>query len=171
MENPYDLRNETMFKSRNVHTVQYGIETASFVAPRIWSSIPRSYKECSSVNEFKAKFKFWYPEICTCNLLSHFVMRQLSHFVIASFGNKVLQWTKYETTTTIDCPNLHLSNRLYIEHVTCHLLMLLLSARACSETAKRNSVCFEISFDELVSYRNQPIDLRYKLVDCFLCDA
>ena len=40
--NPYDLRNETKFKSRNVRTVRYGIETAPFVAPRIWSSIPRS---------------------------------------------------------------------------------------------------------------------------------
>ena len=39
---------------------------------------------------------------------------------------------------------LHLSNRLCIEQVTCHLLMLLLSARACSETAKQNSICFEI---------------------------
>ena len=29
IENPYDLRNETKFKSRNVHTVRYGIETAS----------------------------------------------------------------------------------------------------------------------------------------------
>ena len=39
---------------------------------------------------------------------------------------------------------LHLSNRLYIEQVTCHLLMPLLSSRACSETAKQNSVCLEI---------------------------
>ena len=46
---------------------------------------------------------------------------------------------------------LHLSNRLYIEQVTCHLLMLLLSARACSETAKRNSACLEISFDRSLS--------------------
>ena len=45
IENPYNLRNETKFKSRNVHTVRYGIETASFVEPKIWSSIPRSYKE------------------------------------------------------------------------------------------------------------------------------
>ena len=36
IENPYDLRNETKFKSRNVHTVRYGIETASFVAPKIF---------------------------------------------------------------------------------------------------------------------------------------
>ena len=36
---------------------------------------------------------------------------------------------------------------LYIEQVTCHLLMFLLSARACSETAKRNSICLEIPCD------------------------
>ena len=38
---------------------------------------------------------------------------------------------------------LHFSNRLYIEQVTCHT-WLLLSARACSETTKQNSDCFEI---------------------------
>ena len=60
IENPYNLRNETKFKSRDVSTAWYGIETTSFVAPRIWSSIPRSYKECSSIKEFKEKLKFWY---------------------------------------------------------------------------------------------------------------
>ena len=59
IENPYNLKNETKFKSRNVQTVPYGIEATSFVAPRIWSNIPRNYTECSSVNEFKAKIKFW----------------------------------------------------------------------------------------------------------------
>ena len=42
ISDPYDLRNETKFKSRNVHNIRYGIETASFVPPRILSSIPRS---------------------------------------------------------------------------------------------------------------------------------
>ena len=73
IENPYDLRSETEFKSRNVHTVRYGIETASFVAPRIWSSIPRSYKDCSSVNEFKAKIEFWYPENSPCKLCKNYI--------------------------------------------------------------------------------------------------
>ena len=44
---------------------------------------------------------------------------------------------------------LHLSNRLYIVD---HLLMLLLSAKACSETAKWNSVCLEIPFDKSSSF-------------------
>ena len=68
IENPYDLRNETKFKSRNVYAVRYGIETASFIAPEIWSSIPRSYGEFSSVNKFKAKIKFWYLENCPYKL-------------------------------------------------------------------------------------------------------
>ena len=44
MENPYDLRKKNKVKSRNVLIFRYGIETVSFVALRIWSSIPRSYK-------------------------------------------------------------------------------------------------------------------------------
>ena len=73
IENPYDLRNETKLNSRNVHTVRYGIETASFVAPRIWRSIPRSYKECSSMHELKAKIKFWFPENCPCKLFTNYI--------------------------------------------------------------------------------------------------
>ena len=36
--------------------------------------------------------------------------------------------------------------------VTCHLLMLLLSARACSEIAQQNSVSLEIPFEEILHY-------------------
>ena len=48
------------------------------------------------------------------------------------------------------------SNRLYVEQITCHLLMLLLSAGACSKT---------------VSYGNQSIYLHCKSIDWFLYDA
>ena len=72
IDNPYDLRNKTKFKSRNVNTVRHGTETASFVATRIWSSMPRSSEECSSVNEFKAKIKFWYPENHPCKLCKNY---------------------------------------------------------------------------------------------------
>ena len=43
------------------------------VAPGIWSSIPRNYKEYSSVKEFKAKIKFWYPENCSCKLSKNYI--------------------------------------------------------------------------------------------------
>ena len=69
-----NIRNERcQRKSRNVHAVPYGIETASFVATRIWISIPRSHKECSSVNEFKAKIKFWYPWNYPSKLYQNFI--------------------------------------------------------------------------------------------------
>ena len=45
MESPYPLRNELRFKSRNIRTVKYGIETAAFVSSRIWSYMPSELKE------------------------------------------------------------------------------------------------------------------------------
>ena len=51
IENPYDFRIETKFNSRNVQTVRYVTETASFIVPRIWSSISKDYNEYNSVNE------------------------------------------------------------------------------------------------------------------------
>ena len=75
-----NVRNERcQRKSRNVHAVRYGIETASFVAIRIWISIPRSHKECSSVNEFKAKIKFWYPGKHPCKLCKNLSIKEIIH--------------------------------------------------------------------------------------------
>ena len=49
-DNTYSLRNDTAcFKSRKVRTVRYGMETASFVGPRIWNSIPLEVKESTSL--------------------------------------------------------------------------------------------------------------------------
>ena len=57
-DNPHSLRNDmAFFKSRNVHTVRYGIETASFVGPRIWNSLPQEIKESTSLQIFKSKIK------------------------------------------------------------------------------------------------------------------
>ena len=55
-DNPYSLRNETAyFKLRNVRTVRYRIETASFVGPRIWNSIPLEIKESTLLQIFKVR--------------------------------------------------------------------------------------------------------------------
>ena len=63
-ENLYDSRNETKFKSKNACTVRYGetVRYGPFAAQRIWTNIPKEYKECNSVKEFKTKITFWYPE-------------------------------------------------------------------------------------------------------------
>ena len=72
-DNPYSLRNDTAyFKSRNVRTVRYGIETASFVGPRIWNSIPLEIKESTSLQIFKSKIKSWTPKNCPCKLCKNY---------------------------------------------------------------------------------------------------
>ena len=50
---PYTLRNELKLKSRKIHSVRYGIETASFVGARIWNSLPSDFRECKSLELFK----------------------------------------------------------------------------------------------------------------------
>ena len=58
IENSYDSRNETMFKSINIRNFRYGIVTGWFAAPRIWSSIPKDHKKFNSVNQFKSTSMF-----------------------------------------------------------------------------------------------------------------
>ena len=53
IKNLYDLSNEIKLKSRNSHKVRHAIETAFLVVTIIWSSIPRSCKECNSGNKGK----------------------------------------------------------------------------------------------------------------------
>ena len=67
-DNPYSLRNDTAyFKSTNVRTVRYGIETASFVGPRIWNSIPLKIKESISL-----QIKSWTLKNCPCKLCKNY---------------------------------------------------------------------------------------------------
>ena len=73
-DNPYSLRNDAAyFKWRNVRTVRYRIETASFVGPRIWNSIPKEIKESASLQIFKSKTKSWTPKNCPCKLCKNYV--------------------------------------------------------------------------------------------------
>ena len=71
----YPLRNELRFKSRNIRTVRYGIETAAFVGSRIWTNMPNELKESTSLNEFKSKIKTWKPENCPCKLCKIYLQR------------------------------------------------------------------------------------------------
>ena len=79
IDNLYDLRNQTNFNSRNVPTIRYGIETASFAASRIWGSVLRSYKECSSINEFKQKLSFDIQETAHANFQKNISIKQVTH--------------------------------------------------------------------------------------------
>ena len=68
IESPYPLINALRFKSRNICTVRYGVETSAFVGSRIWSYMPSELKKSMSLNVFRSKIKTWRPENCPCRL-------------------------------------------------------------------------------------------------------
>lgn len=55
--NPYSLRNEMKFNSRNIRTVRYEMERASSVVPRTSNSISSKVKESASLEKFNAKIE------------------------------------------------------------------------------------------------------------------
>ena len=69
----YNLRNDLKFKSYPIHSVQYGIQTLRFVAPKIWNSIPSECKNASSVYEFKRKISMWTPSNCPCRICKTYI--------------------------------------------------------------------------------------------------
>ena len=58
IENPCELINETKFKLRNAHTVRYGIETASFVAPIIGAAFQEVTKNVVLLTNLRKKLNF-----------------------------------------------------------------------------------------------------------------
>ena len=60
--------NAPAFSSRNVKTVRYGLQTISYMAPKIWNLVPKEMKQVTTLNEFKAKIKIWKLENCPCRL-------------------------------------------------------------------------------------------------------
>ena len=67
----YSLR--SIFKTRNVRTVNYGTETLSFIGPKIWEIVPKAIKQSKTVYEFKKQIKLWRPAKCRCRLCKNYI--------------------------------------------------------------------------------------------------
>ena len=61
------------FKSRNVHTVNFGTETISSIGPKIWHIIPTAIKNAATLNEFKRTLKQWKPDLWPCRLCKTYI--------------------------------------------------------------------------------------------------
>ena len=70
--NQYSLRNVYELYSRNPRTVKYGTETISYLAPKIWSIVPQTIKESTSIYSFKTKIRKWKPD-CPCWLCKRYL--------------------------------------------------------------------------------------------------
>ena len=55
--NYYSTFNTLIFFKKNAKTVRYGLQTTSYMGPKIWELVPKNMKQVTTPNEFKAKIK------------------------------------------------------------------------------------------------------------------
>jgi len=73
VEKPYNLRNNGSLKRKIDKTVNYGSESLSSLAPKIWELLPTSIKEETILSKFKAKIKTWTTDKCPCRLCKKYI--------------------------------------------------------------------------------------------------
>jgi len=70
---PYNLRYNENFHNRNIHSIRYGYETATYIGSKLWKSLPEEFKNAPNLNNFKQKINNWLPEDCPCRLCRIYV--------------------------------------------------------------------------------------------------
>ena len=72
-ETKYNLRYTNGIVSNKPHTTMYGLDSVSYLAPKIWEQIPTEIRNCKTLNLFKVKIKTWVPAKCPCRLCKVYV--------------------------------------------------------------------------------------------------
>ena len=68
-----NLRNKNNFKSRRIDSVRCGIDSLTYLGPKIWNIVPEDIKKSKSLNVFKTKIKKWILGDCPCRLCRQFI--------------------------------------------------------------------------------------------------
>ena len=69
----YNLRNKNNFKSRRISSVRYGIDSLTYLGPKIWNIALEDIKKSESLHVFKTKITKWIPGDCPCRLCRPFI--------------------------------------------------------------------------------------------------
>ena len=69
----YNLRTDLALVSNNIRTVHYGLQSISYLAPRIWKLVPENIKGSTTLTSFKTAIKKWIPDGCPCRLCKQYV--------------------------------------------------------------------------------------------------
>ena len=69
-----NTHNAPAFSSRNIKTGRYGLQTISYMAPKISDLVPKKMKQVTTLNEFKAKIKISKLENCPCRLCRTYLL-------------------------------------------------------------------------------------------------
>ena len=64
----YNLRSQINFKQGPVNTVNNGLKSLRYLAPKIWDIIPLEIRNAGSLTEFITNIKSWIPKHCPCTL-------------------------------------------------------------------------------------------------------
>ena len=69
----YKLRGGNKLISDTIKTVNYGKETISYLAPKIWELIPEEIRNSCSLTIFKGHIRAWIPINCPCRLCKEYI--------------------------------------------------------------------------------------------------
>ena len=68
-----EFRNKINFKSSNFNSVRYGIDSLTYLGPKIWNIAPEDLKKSESLNVFESKIKKWIPGDSPCRFCRLFI--------------------------------------------------------------------------------------------------
>ena len=72
-ESRYNLRKEKKIATCSIRTTKYGLNSISYLGPKIWDLVPNEIKRCDNLISFKQKIKSWRPENCPCTLCKVYI--------------------------------------------------------------------------------------------------
>ena len=72
-ENEVKTEKKNVMFVPQVKKVKSGIETFSFIGPKIWNTLPEEFKNTKSLVSFKSKLKDWQFTNCPCSICRTYV--------------------------------------------------------------------------------------------------
>ena len=73
MNNIFNLRLVSEFSRPMVKSVYQGIESISYLRPKIWDILPEKRKNIDNLEHFKKEIKTWKPDNCPCRLCKVYI--------------------------------------------------------------------------------------------------
>ena len=72
-ESFYNLRQVCEFSRPMFKSVYHGIESISYLRPKIWDILPEKRKNIDNLEHFKKEIKTWKPDNCPCRLCKVYI--------------------------------------------------------------------------------------------------
>ena len=72
----YNLRRNSFLNRRRVNSVRCGTKSVSYLAPKIWGTLPKEIRDSQTLNRFKAKIKKLVPGECPCRLCKTYIPQE-----------------------------------------------------------------------------------------------